>query len=124
MKYTLSILAITIGIALQSFTSPGGVLITFQGLRFGEIPVSEAKKGSELKAKHQPERFIVQSFDLKVSSGELTKSFSSSNNKLTPEMKKYIQILKGGDEIVFSNIKVSYGEERTIPAPNIKLNLK
>lgn len=108
-------------IGFSAFTL-GGIRVTFSGLRGGEITKAKAIECSSLKVDIPKESKVV-SFSLLYSGGDKPVELSNKGNELSAEMKSLIKKCTKGSWITFKNIKVSYKNGKTIPAPTIKLKL-
>ena len=72
----------------------------------------------------------VVSFDIALNANSTPVTMASSNNKLTPEMKYYIKMMKPGNGLYIENVKINTKEKDTsgkfkiIPVPGINIQVK
>jgi len=72
-----------------------------------------------------PLKYMVTSFDLTVDALDGTvKTFSSTSNRLTPEMRQYLKGAKRGDIVIFKNVKAMSPETPIEQIPGITITVK
>ena len=72
-----------------------------------------------------PLKYKITSFDLTVDALDGTvKTFSSTSNRLTPEMRQYLKGAKRGDIVIFKNVKAMSPETPIEQIPGITITVK